>query len=252
MRNLKVILALGGGLVAAVVVACSSSSTPAAPAPDAGDTNVEDSNTPQSCIPLTASGLCPSAMGLTCCLSGIPGTCTPQADCTASIQVACTSKLQCGASQVCCADFGGTDGGLASLLQDGGLTGIDASSINLDAGAAGISSLLSGVNFKVTCETSCSNSQIQACANNSECVGGGSCVPLGQIIGDAGLGDAGAPAGLGAYASELGMEMACIPADGGTLFPVVDSGSDSGVVSEAGTEAGTADGGVHDAAPDAP
>lgn len=243
MRNLKVLLALGGALVAAVAVACSSSSSgsPAAPGPDAGDdtsSSDDGSEPPASCIPLTASGLCTGA-GLTCCLdlsAGLaPGTCVPQASCKANVQVACTSAATCGANQVCCADLGGDDGGALAALQDGGLgaLGIDAAALMSDAGAAGLGAGLANLSFKVTCETSCKGSQIQACAKDSECVGGGSCVPLSQLTGDAGLGDAAAPAGAGMYISQLGMEMACVAPAG----PPVEAGTDSGATTDAGTDA---------------
>jgi hypothetical protein len=250
MRNLKVILAMGGGLLAAVVVACSSSSNPPAAVPDAGMVVIPVSDAAMSCIPITTSGLCPSAQGLTCCLdlsAGFSGTCVPQGQCTQQIQVACTSQAQCGASQVCCADFGGADAGTLAALEDSGLgaLGIDASAINLDAGAAGLGSILGNlnINFKVTCATSCSGGQIQACATSAECVGGGTCVPLMDIIGDAGLGggDAGAlPAGFSSIVGSLGMEKACVPPDAGTT-PVADSGSDTGATSPEASVDGSAD-----------
>ena len=79
--------------------------------------------------------------------------------------------------------------------------------------------------------------QIEACASSSECVGGGSCVPLSQLAGDAGLGgDAGGlPAGAGMYASMLGMEMACVPPAG----TPVDSGTDAPTEAAAPVDAGT-------------
>jgi len=246
MRNLKVILALGGSLLAAVAVACSSSSPKAAPAPvvDAG----EDAATPQSCIPLSAADLCPPATGQTCCfdLTSFSGTCVAQGSCTTQVQVACVSAAQCGASQVCCADFGGALG----ALEDSGLAGlgIDASTINLDAGA---SLIPSNVNFKVTCATSCTSSQIQACATDQECVGtGATCVPLSQLLGDAGTGDAGIPPMFAQIIGSLGMEKACLLPDAGiNLPPVTDSGSDAATVLEAGPVDGGNDGAPEAAAP---
>ena len=123
---------------------------------------------------------------------------------------------------MCCADFGGGDGGTLAALEDAGLgaLGIDAAALSSEAGAAGLAGL-GGINFKVTCEDSCTGSQIQACAGNAECASGGTCVPLTSLLGDASaLGDAGGavPAGFSMYATALGMDMACIP-------PVSEAGS---------------------------
>jgi hypothetical protein len=211
MQNLKVFLAVGAvGLAAAVAVACSSSSSQA----PANNNNSDDAsdNTPSdaamSCVPLTTSGLCPTGSGLTCCLSGITGTCTPVAECTGNIQVQCNSAATCSAGQSCCADIGGS--AIAALL-DGGFdaAAFDASAI-LEAGPSGAAGLLAGVNFKVTCQTACSATQIQACASDAEC-NGGKCVPLTQLI-DAGSVDAGS---FSSIIASAGMNKACIPADGG-------------------------------------
>lgn len=244
MRNFKVILALGGALVAAVAVACSSSSTPAKTPPVVE----EDAEAgPLSCVPLSGADLCGTATGNTCCfdLTTFSGTCVPQGTCTTQIQVACVSAAQCGASQVCCADFGGA----LSAIEDAGLAGlgIDASTVNLDAG---IPAIPSNVNFHVTCATSCTSSQIQACATDTECVGAGAtCVPISQLLGDAGVGDAGAiPPMFASIIGSLGMEKACLLPDAGVGLPPVDSGSDVSVP-EAGPDASGTDAASEAAAP---
>jgi len=246
MRNLKVFLALGAGLAAAVVAACSSSSngtTPVAATDGGDDGSVGDdgSTGPASCVPLSASGLCPNK-GDTCCLTGLaPGTCEAPSLCTSTLQVQCLAANNCSTGQVCCATIGG--GGLAAI-EDGGLgaLGLDAATLTSEAGAAGLTGALAGTTFEVTCQTSCTSTQTQACASDSECVGGGACVPLSQLFAsDAGI-DAGALGASGASEiAALGMDKACIPpaSDGGTT-----------VVPEAGpTEAGPSDAGTASDAP---
>jgi hypothetical protein len=99
--------------------------------------------------------------------------------------------------------------------------------------------------FEVTCQMSCTSTQTQACASAAECVGGGDCVPLSQLVAsDAGL-DAGALGASGASEiAALGMDKACVPpaSDGGTTV-VADAGpteagpSDAGTASDAPAEA---------------
>jgi hypothetical protein len=238
MRNLKVFLALGAGFAAAVVAACSSSSgTPATNASteagtdDSSTGGGDDSSTQASCIPLMASGLCPSKTD-TCCLdlsSGIkPGVCEAPALCKSMIQVQCIAGANCAAGNICCATLGGGDGGSLAALADGGLgaLGIDAAALMTEAGAA---SALANVSFQVTCQKSCTGGQVQACASAAECVGGGDCVPLSQLLAtDAGGIDAGALAGgVGSMLTTLGMNKACVstPSDAGPVVP--DSGTDA-------------------------
>jgi hypothetical protein len=244
MRNLKVFLALGAGLVAAVAAACSSSSNTAAPpTPDAGDdSSSTDDGGPTSCLPI---GTLSCAQGQTCCLdesSGLKaGVCEAPSACAASIQVGCLAANNCSTGQVCCANFGGVDAGTLAALEDGGLAalGIDASALSVDGGTGGLPSQFAGVTFKVTCEqTSCGTGEIQACASSAECVGGGSCVPLSALTGDAGI-DAGAAGGLGGSLGSLLMQKACVPPDAGTTPPTGDDGgTDSGPTTvDAGTDA---------------
>jgi hypothetical protein len=244
MRSLKTLAVIGGGLLAAVAVACgSSSSGSTTPTPDAGDDSAavsigDDGSSATSCLPLSASGLC--ASGQTCCfdLMALSGSCVTAGSCSMPVQVQCLSAAQCG-TQLCCADFGGGDGGLAALVEGGlGAFGLDAAALSSEAGVGGLTSSLSGVNLKVACETSCTGSQIQACASDQECAGGGSCVPLTSLLGDAGgaFGDAGVPSSFAMYATELGMDKACVPpSSGDAAAPVVDSGApmDTGVPADA-------------------
>jgi hypothetical protein len=254
MRNLKVFLALGAGLAAAVVAACSSSSSPATTGGnDAGgeDGSVgDDGSSAATCIPTSASGLCPSKTD-TCCLdlsAGLaPGVCEAPSACSANIQIQCDSAATCSAGQVCCADLGGLDAGLIAAFEDGGAgaLGIDAAALMSEAGAASLLSSLGSIMFKVSCAASCTPTQIQACASTAECTGGATCEPLSQLFpADAGIDAGGAAAGLGSQISLLGMNMACVPpaSDGGTA-PVADGGTDSGTtdsgstVTDAATEA---------------
>jgi len=231
MRNLKVFLALGAGFAAAVVAACSSSSgTPAttmnteAGTTDDSSAGGDDSSTQASCVPLTASGLCPGKTD-TCCLDlsgGIkPGVCEAPALCKSMIQVQCLAGANCAAGNVCCTTVGGGDGGLGAIGM------IDAAALMSEAGAA---SALAGVSLQVTCQASCTAGQVQACASAAECVGGGDCVPLSQLLAtDAGGIDAGALAGgLGSMLTTLGMNKACVstPSDAGPVV-VPDSGTDA-------------------------
>jgi hypothetical protein len=254
MQNLKVFFAVGAvGLAAAVAVACSSSSpAPSTPPADDAGNNIPD-DAPMSCIPLTTAGLCPGQMGLTCCVTGLSGTCVPAASCTQNIAVACNSAAQCTTGQSCCANLGGS---LLAAFEDGGIdaaaaaSGLDAASAAAlaEGGAAGAAGLLAGVVFKVNCETSCAPGEIQACATDKEC-NGGKCVPLTDLLPDAGI-DAGAASSLLASA---GMNMACTTADGGLPgLPGTDAGNDAGNdAATTTTDAGT-DAGIKDAAADAP
>jgi hypothetical protein len=244
MRTRNILLALGVGLGAAFAVACGSSSSTApspgpGPGPDASAASSgDDGSTPASCLPVTPSGFCPTGQGLTCCLdfsAGFSGSCVKPSACSTTVQVACNSVTQCGTNQVCCADFGG-DGGTLAAFQDGGLSAlkIDAAALSTDAGVSAIASMLDNLNFNVACQTSCTGSQIQACATDMEC-GGGSCVPLSTLLADAG-GDAGIPSSLATVAGELGMEMVCVPksADAGV---VVDAGVPSDAAADAPVDA---------------
>jgi hypothetical protein len=250
MRNLKVFLALGAGFAAAVVAACSSSSgTPAtntnteAGTDDSSTVGDDSSTTQASCVPLTASGLCPSKTD-TCCLdlsSGLkPGICEAPALCKSMIQVQCIAGVNCAAGNVCCATIGGGDGGSLASLEEGGLgaLGLDAAALMSEAGAA---SAFANVSFQVTCQTSCSGGQVQACASATECVGGGDCVPLSQLFAtDAGAGiDAGAlGAAGGAMLASLGMDKACVstPSDAGPVV-VPDAGTDAASDAATATDA---------------
>lgn len=235
MRTRIILLALSAGLAGAFAVACSSSSSSApTPGPDASaDSSGEDAGGPATCLPITSTGFCPTGDGLTCCFdfAALSGTCVKPSACSTTVQVACNSVAQCGANQVCCADFGG-DGGTLAAFQDGGLSalGIDASAISSEAGVTGIAGMLGSLNFNVACQTSCSGSQIQACAADTEC-GGGSCVPLSTLLADAG-GDAGIPSSLASVVGELGMEMVCVPksADAGVA---VDAGAPADAAADA-------------------
>jgi hypothetical protein len=255
MQSLKVLLiaGAGAGLVAGFAVACSSSSsgTPA-PTPDAGTPVTTGDDAPESCLPLSPSELCSTA-GQTCCLDfsmGIgPGVCEAPKDCTSNIQVQCISAAQCGANQVCCADFGG-DGGTVAAFEDGGLgaLGIDASAASTDAGLTGILGMLGNLHFNVSCQTACTGSQIQACASSAEC-NGGTCVALTALAGDAGGGiDASAlTSGLGMYANTLGMEMACVPPASDAAAPPADAGTtpDAAPASDAAAPGDAGDAGAN-------
>jgi hypothetical protein len=241
MQNLRALLALGV-CVSAVAVACGSSSsnpgtstTPDAAATDDSTTPItesDDSSAATTCVPIGTVGC---SMGQECCLdlsAGLaPGNCVAAGACSGGIDIGCEKAADCTGNQVCCASFGGADGGTLQALLDGGLAalGIDASSISLDAGAAGLGGLgaLGNVSFAVKCAASCSGSQIQACASDTECAGGAACVPITALLGDGGaLGDAGIPASFATYAGMLGMVKACVPPtpDGGMMSTVPDSG----------------------------
>jgi hypothetical protein len=232
MQNMKVLLALGACFGAAVVAACSSSSSGNSGAPtDAGggeDVTTADSGDDGSttCLPLGGTGC---AKGSACCLNlsgGIAalasgGMCVMPGTCQYSIEVACTQGSDCNSGQVCCATLGGAgDGGTLAELEEGGLAalGLDASALSLDAGGdAGLN-----FSFKTSCSSSCTGNQIQACATDQECLGGGSCVSITSLLGDGGSdsGAAGAlSGGLGMYASALGSYMACVspPSDAAAL-----------------------------------
>jgi hypothetical protein len=154
------------------------------------------------------------------------GSCVAPGACEGNIQIACEKGADCASGQVCCASLGGVS---IAAVQDAGLAalGIDASSLSLDAGAAGLGALGS-ISFAVACQQSCMSSQIQACASSPECAGGGTCVPIMTLLGDGGaaLGDGGIPANLAMYASALGMVMACLPPamDAGMTTTPVDAG----------------------------
>jgi hypothetical protein len=248
MQNLKVFLAVGAvGLAAAVAVACSSSSNPGTNnTPDAGGEDVVD-DSPVSCNPLSAANLCPTGSGETCCVSGLAGTCIPVAECTQNIQVQCTSAAQCGASQACCANIGGST--IAALL-DGGFdaAAFDAAALTSEAGAAAGAGLLAGLVFKVNCEATCADNEIQACASDAKCKNGGKCVPLTDLFDGGGI-DAGA---LTSIIASAGMNKACLSADGGLpgLPGTGDSGSDASSDAETTPDAPVADAGT-DAAKEA-
>ncbi len=237
MQNVRILLGISAGLLAAVAVACGSSSSPAAAtAPDGGDDATisgDDGSTPApTCLPLGTTGC---ATGQECCLdlsAGLaPGMCVAAGTCPkTNVAIGCEKPADCAGGQVCCASVGGVDAGALAALADGGLAalGIDASALSADAGAAALGGL--NISLDVACASSCSMGQIQVCATNADCTGGTTCVPLGSIGGDAG-GDAGLPAGLSMYASALGMVGACVtpPVDSGTT-PPVDSGMEDVVV----------------------
>jgi hypothetical protein len=240
MQNVKFLLGISAGLLAAVAVACGSSSSPAAAThPDGGDdatTSGDDGSTaPPTCLPLGSTGC---SKGQECCLdlsAGLaPGMCVAAGTCSKSnIAIGCEKTADCVSSQVCCASVGGIDAGALAALAEGGLgaLGIDASALSADAGAAALGGL--NISLDVACASSCSMGEIQVCATNADCTGGATCVPLSMLTGDAGgaLGDAGLPAGLSMYASALGMVGACVtpPVDSGTT-PPVDSGMEDVVV----------------------
>jgi hypothetical protein len=237
MQNPRVLLVVGAS-IGAVAVACGSSSsspiTTTTAASDAGDDSAmvsvsgDDGGMGATCLPLGGTGC---AMGMECCLdlSGglMAGKCVPPGMCNGNIQIECEKGSDCASGQVCCASLGGVDAGTIAALVDGGLgaLGIDASSLSLDAGAAGLGGLGS-ISFGVTCAQSCTSSEIQACASSTECAGGGTCSPLAAVLGDGGgaLGDGGIPGGLAMYASALGMVMACVPTDAGMTTSVPDAG----------------------------
>jgi hypothetical protein len=241
MQNLRVLLAIGAS-VAAVAVACSSSSSNPATTPVASDAGGDSATTDDAsddsssmmgatCIPLGTTGC---AKGQECCLklSGglMGGSCVAPGSCTGNIQVECEKGADCASGQVCCASLGGAS---LAAVQDAGLAalGIDASSLSLDAGAAGLGALGS-VSFSVTCQQSCTSSEIQACGGAGECAGGGACVPVSMLFGDGGLmvGDGGVPAGLAMYAGALMGVMACTaPAmDAGMTMSAPDAGGADG------------------------
>jgi hypothetical protein len=246
MRNLKVFLALGAGLAAAVVAACSSSSSgnPVTAGNDAGDDSStgDDGNTgPASCVPV---GTLTCTTGQTCCfdITTISGTCVAAGSCTKPIQVACSGGSSCGA-QKCCANFGGAS---LAAVEDGGLgaLGIDASSLSAEAGISQLGSALGGLMIDVSCKSACDpNTEAQECDKDSDCSGGATCQSVGALAGDAGL-DAGAAAAsagpLGSFAGAFTSTKVCVPppGDGGTT-----------VVPDAGpTEAGPTEAGPSDAA----
>jgi hypothetical protein len=250
MRNLKVFLALGAGLAAAVVAACSSSSSGnpvATGTQDAGDDGslTDDGNTgPASCEPV---GALTCTTGQTCCfdITTISGTCVAAGSCTKPIQVACSGGSSCGASQKCCANFGGAS---LAAVEDGGLgaLGIDASALSAEAGISQLGSALGGLMIDVSCKAACDpNTEAQECDKDSDCSGGATCQSVGSLAGDAGL-DAGAAAAaagpLGSFAGAFTSTKVCVapPGDGGTTF-VPDAGSTDASPTEAGpTDAGTA------------
>jgi hypothetical protein len=240
MQNVKILLGISAGLLAAVAVACGSSSSPAAPpAPDGGDdvTTVGDdgSTGAPTCVPIGSTGC---AMGQECCLdlsAGLsPGMCVAAGSCAKSkVAIGCEKTADCASSQVCCASVGGIDAGALAALADGGLgaLGIDASALTAEAGAGALGGLGS-ISFHVACASSCSAGEIQACATSAECTGGAMCMPLSSLAGDAG-GDAGLalPPQLAMFSGGLGMVGACVtpPVDAGTT-PPVDSGMEDVVV----------------------
>jgi hypothetical protein len=177
MRNLKVFLALGAGLAAAVVAACSSSSSGnpvATGTQDGGDDGslTDDGNTgPASCEPV---GALTCTTGQTCCfdITTISGTCVAAGSCTKPIQVACSGGSSCGASQKCCANFGGAS---LAAVEDGGLgaLGIDASALSAEAGISQLGSALGGLMIDVSCKAACDpNTEAQECDKDSDCSGG--------------------------------------------------------------------------------
>jgi hypothetical protein len=248
MRNLKVFLAVGAGLAAAVVAACSSSSSvsPVTPTADAGDdssTGDDDSSVSTACFPI-GTLTCNAKAGETCCFnaSNLSGTCVQQASCKQSIQVACSGGSSCGTGQKCCADLGGTSIG---ALEDAGLgaLGLDAGALSAEAGIAGLTSALAGFSVNVSCAATCAANSIQECDTTADCSGGAICSAVGALAGDAGAGiDAGAlPSGFGMYAAEFSSIKLCIP-------PAIDGGT--AVTLDAGST--PVEAGVTDAAADAP
>jgi hypothetical protein len=255
MRNLKVFLALGAGLAAAVVAACSSSSSGTTPKPgaDAGDDGSvgDDGNAgPTSCIPVGAPS-CNVKGGETCCfdITTISGTCVAAASCTKPIQVACSGGSSCATGQKCCANFGGAS--LASV-QDGGLgaLGIDASALSAEAGISQLGSALGGLMIDVSCKSACDpNTEAQECDTDTDCSGGATCQSVGSLAGDAGAAlDAGAAAAgpLGSFAGAFTSTKVCVPppGDGGTTVV-----SDAGPTEAGPTEAGPSDAGTASDAP---
>jgi hypothetical protein len=251
MQNLKLFAALGAiGLTAAVAAACGSSSSPASAPKDAGPEATvpvgDDSSTPESCMPLGgASGLC-SDPTTTCCVdlsSGFSLTCLPPANCMSQIQIGCVDSTTCNGG-VCCADFGDVDAGALAALEDGGLgaLGLDASSLQSEAGIGSITSMLGNTTFKVACKTACTSTEIQACSTSAECKNGATCVPLSDLFpADASVPDGGLPAGIsGSTISSLGMQMACLPSlDAGTMM-MPEAGTTPDAAPEASVpEAGT-------------
>lgn len=233
MQNLKLFAALGAiGLTAAVAAACGSSSSPATGGgKDAGpDTSIvvggDDGSTPENCNPLGgASGLC-SDPTQTCCVdlsSGFSLTCTTPSGCSSQIQIGCVDSTTCASGQVCCADFGDVDAGALAALEDGGLgaLGLDAASLQSEAGIGDITGMLGNATFKVACKSACTSTEIQACSTSMECKNGATCVPLSQLFpADASVPDGGLPAGIsGSTIASLGMEMACLPSlDAGMMM----------------------------------
>jgi hypothetical protein len=234
MQNLKLFAALGAvGLSAAVAVACGSSSSPATGGHDAGSDAVvspgDDGNVPTSCSVLGgANGLCGDPT-LTCCVdiaSGFSQTCLPPSQCSSNIQVGCVDHTSCSTGQVCCADFGNVDAGALAAFEDGGLgaLGIDAAALQSEAGASGIAGMFGNATFKVSCQSSCTSTQIQACASSPECQNGATCVPISELFpADASVpGDAGSVGGfnIGSLLSSAGMYMACLSSlDASTMLP---------------------------------
>ncbi len=93
-----------------------------------------------SCNPLVNS-LCPE--GLTCCFSGLLGTCKLASACRSPFQIGCTSQASCASGEACCGS--GT-----------------------------------GANFALFCKSACSTDEFQICRSNGECPVGTTCVEVAR------------------------------------------------------------------------
>jgi hypothetical protein len=210
------LLAFGAG------AACSSSSS-SNNASDAGTGDGSTSTAPDATLPINAtcgllaslgggtSMMCPA--GQTCCsmigLTGGNASCVPVGSCASgSISNECSKGSDCASGQVCC----------------GGSPDAGALGTGLDAAVAGGMPMFDPSQLDTTCQASCTATQTQQCAMDSECPSGQTCVSLGGGAGDAGDAAAANPFG-GLFMLPPLPSLCMAPRPDAGPPPVVDAGT---------------------------
>ena len=156
--------------------------------------------------------------GQTCCtmvmIPSISASCVAVGSCSGTSNE-CNTGADCSSGQVCCS--GSADGG--------SMAATDAAA---PAGLGGLAGGLSMFLPSTSCQSSCSATQAQQCASDTEC-------PMGQTCNAA----AGGMAGLGGLAGGLMPAKTCgtPPPEAGTTMPAMDSGMTTTMTPEASVDA---------------
>ena len=165
------------------------------------------------------SGSSKCESGKTCCtmvaIPSISASCVAVGSCSGTSNE-CSAGADCSSGQVCCS--GSSDGGSMA-----------ASAPAADGGLGGIGAMLGNFLPSTSCQSSCTATQTQPCASDTECPAGQMCNAAGGL---GGIGGA-----LGGLGGMLPKTCGTPPPEAGTTPATMDSGMTTTMTPEASVDA---------------